>query len=62
VKNYDDDTAEPTWLPIPTGRRTPFVRSALTGVALQVAEANPRWGRRQVEAEVRRLGRGRRGR
>jgi len=48
---YDDDTAEPAWLPIPVGRRAAQPSDALSA---RIAAENPRWGPRQVAAERRR--------
>lgn len=50
---FDDDTEPPRFRPIPTGRG-PAV--PLTADGQRIAEANPRWGPKQIEAELRRLG------
>jgi hypothetical protein len=55
---YDDDTGTPIWRPIPVGRRRPDsdveLSEAMWEVIMRVIAANPRWGPKQVHAELRR--------
>jgi hypothetical protein len=55
---FDDDTGPPDFRPIPVGRRKPDVdievTEAMWEAITRVVEANPRWGPKQVHAELRR--------
>jgi hypothetical protein len=50
---YDDNIEAPPFRPIPP---RPVDFAALSAEGKRVAEANPRWGPKQIEAELRRIG------
>jgi hypothetical protein len=55
---YDDDTGTPIFRPIPIGRRRADsdveLTDAMWDAIMRIITANPRWGPKQVHAELRR--------